>query len=110
MEDKNRTTQCPVTAMLQIIGGKWKPIILYCLTFGTKRFGEIAVRIPHISRKVLSEQLKQLEKDGLIIRKKYNETPPRVEYSLSDSGESLCPVLKSMEAWGEEHILSKHVV
>ena len=49
MEDKNRTTQCPVTAVLQIIGGKWKPIILYCLTFGTKRFGEIAVRIPHIS-------------------------------------------------------------
>jgi len=66
-------TGCPVSATLEIIGGKWKPIILYYLTSGTRRFGDIAVRIPAISRKVLTEQLKELEKDGLIVRTQYKE-------------------------------------
>ncbi len=93
--------------MLEIIGGKWKPIILYNLTFGTRRFGQIDVRIPGISRKVLTEQLRQLEKDGLITRKQYNEIPPRVEYSLTELGKSLSPVFKEMSMWGKEHVLNK---
>ena len=99
-------TLCPVTATLQLIGGRWKTIILYSLTAGTKRFGEIAVRIPDISRKVLTEQLKELEADGLIIREQFKEIPPRVEYSLSDLGKSLAPVIRELESWGMENVLA----
>ena len=99
-------TQCPVTATLQLIGGRWKTIILYTLTAGTKRFGEIAVRIPDISRKVLTEQLKELEADGLILRKQFKEIPPRVEYSLTGMGKSLSPVFREMEIWGTENVLA----
>lgn len=101
-------TQCPVTATLGLIGGKWKTLILYSLTNGTKRFGEIAVRIPDISRKVLTEQLKELEADGLIHRKQYNEIPPRVEYTLSDLGKSLSSVIRELEIWGNEYVLAKN--
>lgn len=100
-------TQCPVTATLQLIGGRWKTIILYCLTSGTKRFGEIAVRIPDISRKVLTEQLKELEADGLIGRVQFREIPPRVEYSLTDLGKSLSGVIHELELWGKENALAK---
>lgn len=99
--------QCPVTAMLELIGGKWKPIILYCLRSETRRFGEIAARIPDISRKVLTEQLKELEEDGLVSRQQYKEIPPRVEYSLTELGKSLSPVLHEMEKWGMEKIVNK---
>lgn len=97
--------KCPITAMLELIGGKWKPIILYCLKADTRRFGEIAVRIPTISRKVLTEQLKELEQDGLVIRQQYSEIPPRVEYSLSELGRSLAPVLDAMEQWGVKNLM-----
>ena len=107
MERIKTKTQCPVTATLQLIGGRWKTIILYCLTFGTKRFGEIAVRIPDISRKVLTEQLKELEADGLIMRKQYKEIPPRVEYSLTVMGKSLSPVIQELEKWGMSNLLEK---
>ena len=100
-------TLCPVTATLNLIGGKWKTLILYCLTNGTKRFGEIAVRIPDISRKVLTEQLKELEADGLIHRKQYSEIPPRVEYTLSELGKSLSSVIRELEIWGSENLLAK---
>ena len=99
-------TQCPVTATLQLIGGRWKTIILYSLSNGTKRFGEIAVRIPDISRKVLTEQLKELEEDGLILREQFKEIPPRVEYSLTDMGRSLSPVINELEKWGLENVLA----
>ena len=98
-------TQCPVTATLQLIGGRWKAIILYSLSAQTRRFGEIAVRIPDISRKVLTEQLKELEADGLILREQYKEIPPRVEYSLSDLGKSLSTVIRELEIWGKENVL-----
>lgn len=98
---------CPVTASIELIGGKWKTIILYSLLSGTRRFGEIAVRIPDISRKVLTEQLKELESDGLILREQYKEIPPRVEYSLTDLGKSLSPVFRELEIWGTENLLSK---
>lgn len=102
---KENEIKCPVSAMLELIGGKWKPIILYCLRTETRRFGEIAARIPTISRKVLTEQLKELEIDNLIIRTQYKEIPPRVEYSLSERGKSMEKVLKEMEKWGNENIL-----
>lgn len=98
---------CPVTATLQLIGGKWKPIIMYCLRTETRRFGEIAVRIPAISRKVLTEQLKELEEDNLIVRKYYKEIPPRVEYSLTAFGKSMEPVFLELEKWGFNNILNK---
>lgn len=102
---RHQEIKCPVSAMLQLIGGKWKPIILYCLRADTRRFGEIAARIPSISRKVLTDQLKELEEDGLVIREQFNETPPRVEYRLSPRGKSMAPVLAAMEKWGNEHVL-----
>jgi len=104
---KKGEVKCPVTGMLQLIGGKWKPIILYCLKSDKRRFGEISARIPALSRKVLTEQLKELEEDGLITRKQFNEIPPRVEYELTELGKSLAPVLNEMEKWGMENIINK---
>lgn len=106
MADLQKKIECPITAMLEIIGGKWKPIILYYLTSGTRRFGEIAVRIPTISRKVLTEQLKELEKDRLIVRKQYKEIPPKVEYSLTELGKSLSSVFDEMAVWGKTNVLA----
>jgi DNA-binding HxlR family transcriptional regulator len=105
MEKKDAATPCPVTATIALIGGRWKTIILYVLSDHTRRFGEIAARMPSISRKVLTEQLKELEADGLISRKQFKELPPRVEYSLTDLGKSLSPVLNEMAAWGKEKVL-----
>lgn len=105
--EKKRTIKCPVTAMLQLIGGKWKPVILYCLKSEKRRFGELSARIPDLSRKVLTQQLKELEEDGLVLRKQYNEIPPRVEYELTELGKSLAPVLAEMEKWGMEHIMER---
>ncbi|MGX7666287.1 winged helix-turn-helix transcriptional regulator [Flavobacterium pedocola] len=105
--NKKGEIKCPVTGMLQLIGGKWKPVILYCLKSDKRRFGEISARIPNISRKVLTEQLKELEEDGLLTRKQYNEIPPRVEYELTELGKSLDPVLTEMEKWGMENIIDK---
>jgi len=107
MASFNEDVDCPISATLEYIGGRWKAVVLYYLTSGKKRFGEIAVRIPTISRKVLTQQLKELERDGLIVRKQYKETPPRVEYALTDLGKSLTAVFKEMAAWGKENVLSK---
>lgn len=100
-------TKCPVTAMFELIGGKWKPVILYCIRSDKRRFGEIAARIPDISRKVLTEQLKELELDGLVVREQFKEIPPRVEYSLTELGKSLSPVLSEMEKWGSAYIINR---
>ena len=100
-------TACPVTATVNLIGGKWKTIILFVLSEKTRRFGEIAARMPNISRKVLTDQLKELETDGLIFRKQYNEIPPRVEYSLTELGVSLTPILEDMAAWGKNKVLNR---
>jgi len=104
---KKGEIKCPVTGMLQLIGGKWKPVILYCLRSDKRRFGEISARIPNLSRKVLTEQLKELEEDGLLTRKQFSEIPPRVEYELTELGKSLTPVLNEMEKWGNENIIYK---
>ncbi|WP_106605399.1 winged helix-turn-helix transcriptional regulator [Chitinophaga ginsengisoli] len=102
----NDFNDCPITATMEVIGGKWKPVILYNLLSGTRRFGEIAVRIPTISRKVLTEQLKEMERDGLVIREQYEEIPPRVEYSLTDKSRSLTSVFKEIADWGNENLLA----
>lgn len=107
MANFNEDVGCPITATLEYIGGRWKAIILYYLSSGKRRFGEIAARIPTISRKVLTQQLKELERDGLIARKQYKEIPPRVEYALTDLGKSLSSVFKEMSTWGMENVLNK---
>ena len=107
MASFNADVNCPITATLEYIGGRWKSVILYYLTSGKRRFGEIAVRLPTISRKVLTQQLKELERDGLVVRKQFKEIPPRVEYSLTDLGKSLTSVFKEMSNWGKENVLSK---
>jgi DNA-binding HxlR family transcriptional regulator len=107
MASFNEDVACPMTATLEYIGGRWKCIILFYLTAGTRRFGEIAARIPTISRKVLTQQLKELEGHGLIERRQYNETPPRVEYTLTNLGNSLTPVFTAMSTWGKTHVLNK---
>jgi DNA-binding HxlR family transcriptional regulator len=84
---------------MNIIGGKWKPIIIYILANGQLRFGKLLIFIPTISKKVLTEQLRELEEDGLIIRERYAETPPRVEYSLSETGKALLPILRQLSEW-----------
>jgi DNA-binding HxlR family transcriptional regulator len=107
MANFNDDIKCPIAATLAYIGGRWKTVILYYLSSGKKRFGEIAVRLPTISRKVLTQTLKELERDGLIVRKEYQEIPLRVEYSLTDLGKSLASVFKEMADWGKENVLNK---
>ncbi len=102
MTDFKEISDCPITTTLGYIGGRWKTVILYIIDNRTLRFGEISVRIPAISRKVLTEQLKELVKDGVLSREKFNETPPRVEYSVTEFGKSLKSVLTEMENWGAE--------
>jgi len=90
---------CPVTHSMNIIGGKWKPIIIFLLSRGKLRFGKLIMFMPAISRKVLTNQLRELEADGLIIREKFAEIPPRVEYSLTKKSEELVPILWSLAKW-----------
>ncbi|ANS74532.1 MarR family transcriptional regulator [Paenibacillus yonginensis] len=95
---------CPVEATLSVMGGKWKAVILWRLVKGTKRFNELERSISQITRKMLTEQLRELERDNLIIRNVYPEVPPKVEYSLSDYGRTFIPVLQSMAQWGLVHL------
>jgi len=94
---------CPVTTTLSVIGGKWKPIILYTLYEDTKRFSQIKKLIPAISQKMLTQQLRELEADEIISRKVHPVVPPKVEYSMTDHGRTLIPILDAMVAWGERH-------
>ena len=92
---------CPVETTLTLIGDKWKVLILRDLLPGTKRFGELKKSIGSVSQKVLTAQLRAMEENGLVHRKVYAEVPPRVEYSLTELGQSLKSILDSMWAWGE---------
>ncbi len=100
---------CPVETTLTLISNKWKVLILRDLMPGTKRFGELKKSIGHVTQKVLTTQLRQMEESGLLIRKVYAEVPPRVEYTLTELGYSLKPVLDILWAWGEEY-KKRHVV
>ena len=94
---------CPVETTLTLISDKWKVLILRDLLPGTKRFGELKKSIGHVSQKVLTAQLRQMEQSGLVNRKVYAEVPPKVEYSLTDVGYSLKPILDAMWTWGEKY-------
>ncbi len=97
---------CPITATIDVIGGKWKPPIIWLLLkAGTLRFGELNRVIPGMALKVLSRSLKELEADGIIVRKVYPEVPPRVEYSLSEKGESLREIMHLLSQWSRKHVL-----
>lgn len=98
---------CPVETTLTLIGNKWKVLILRDLLPGTKRFGELKKSLGSVSQKVLTAQLRDMEADGLVLRTVYPEVPPRVEYTLTDLGMSLKPVLDSMLTWGENYKASK---
>ena len=94
---------CPVDTTLTLIGDKWKVLILRDLMPGTKRFGELKKSVGNVSQKVLTAQLRAMEESGLISRKVYAEVPPRVEYTLTQLGKSLKPILDAMQNWGEEY-------
>jgi DNA-binding HxlR family transcriptional regulator len=103
MLTKEELPACPVATTVQLIGNKWKLLILRNLLVGTQRFNELRRTIPGISQKVLTENLRSLEEDGIVIRKVYAEVPPHVEYSLSDLGETMRPIIKAMEIWGTNY-------
>ena len=98
-----RRPACAVERTLDLIDGKWKGVILFHLQAGTQRFGELRRRMPGITQRMLTKQLRALEEDHLVIRKVYAEVPPRVEYTLSEIGESLRPVIETLRTWGENH-------
>jgi len=90
---------CSITHLMNILGNRWKPLILYLLSRGCLRFGKLVILLPSISRKVLTDQLKELESDGLISRHSFHETPPRVEYALTDKAKTLLPIFRELSDW-----------
>jgi DNA-binding HxlR family transcriptional regulator len=95
---------CPTEATLDAIGGKYKGMLLYHLLDGTKRFGELRKLMPNVTQRTMTLQLRELETVGIVSRKVYPIVPPKVEYSLTELGRSLEPILRLMQAWGVEHM------
>ena len=93
------STKCPMTRAMATIGTKWKPIIIFTVGKKNIRFGQLAAQMPLISRKVLTDQLKELEEDGILIREAFGEVPPRVEYHLTEKGLELLPIFSQMCQW-----------
>jgi len=104
MKDYNEAYNCPMEVTLELIGGKYKTLILWHLIDRTLRFSELSRLIPQATPKMLTQQLKDLERDGFIVRKVYPVVPPKVEYSLSDFGKTLLPILDVMCDWGREYM------
>lgn len=100
MINKTELPACPVETTLMLIGDKWKVLILRDLRSGTKRFGELKKSVTGISQKVLTSNLRDMEGNGILTRKVFPEVPPRVEYTLTDLGHSMMPILDAMEQWG----------
>lgn len=102
---------CPITATMKVLGGKWKPILINAIYFtAPARFGELKRSVNGITQSMLTQQLRELEDDGIISRKIYAEIPPRVEYTLTDFGLTLSPILQSMAKWGKEYRINKQKV
>ena len=97
---KDLEIRCPVSRTLKVIGGKWKPLIIYHLDWGERRNGQLRRAIPEITQKMLTQQLRELERDGLVEREVFPVVPPRVDYMLTDLGKSVLPVLEAMASWG----------
>jgi DNA-binding HxlR family transcriptional regulator len=94
---------CPVTLTTEVIGGRWKHLIIYMINLGVNRFGAMQRTLPNISKNMLTQELRDLEKNGIISRKIFAEIPPRVEYSLTDWGRETLPILEAMAKWGEKY-------
>lgn len=104
MSRSEKDYNCYFELTLDIVGGKWKPIILYYLgELGVLRYSELKRNIPSINERMLTRQLKELEADKIIIRKSYNQVPPKVEYSLSTYGEKVVPILRDLKKWGRDY-------
>jgi len=95
---------CPVEAALDIIGGKWKAILLFHILDGTKRFGELGRLLPGLTQRMLTTQLRELEADGVIARTVYPQVPPKVEYAITPFGRTLEPLLKELALWADSHV------
>src|SRR5262245_20022725 len=102
-ENPKKEVSCPVETTLQVIGGRWKVLVLHHLLDGTMRFGALTRALRGISARTLNKQLRELEADGIITRKVYQQIPPMVEYSVTPKGKKLKPVLLAMHAWGESY-------
>lgn len=96
---------CPLELVQRIVGGKWKIIILWALSTQTRRFNELQKLFPNITQTMLTNQLRELERDGFVHREIYRQVPPKVEYSLTAMGEKFVPIVKQMNKWGEENLL-----
>jgi DNA-binding HxlR family transcriptional regulator len=111
MSRRQKNYHGPVEATVDILSGRWKPLILWALMDGTLRFGqieeELSVYTPNITQRMLTRQLRELEDDGLVVRKVYPEVPPRVEYTLTERYKSLLPIVEQMYAWGNEHMADR---
>ena len=101
---RDREYSCGLDAALDVIGGKWKVLIMWPLRDAPKRFGELRRETPGISEKMLIQTLKEMELDGIVLRQDFKEVPPRVEYSLTEFGRSLCDALMPLCQWGEQHM------
>jgi DNA-binding HxlR family transcriptional regulator len=107
LNEKELAAICPMHNVMRVLGGRWKIALLYFIHQQHNRFSLLQKKMPFITTKMLSQQLKELEKDSLVVRKIYAEMPPRVEYSLTKKGKSLLPVLENLYKWGEKHIKSQ---
>ena len=103
---RNKAYHCPIEVVINLINGKWKSELIWLIRDEPKRFGEIRRLLDGVSAKVLTEQLRELEHDGLIVRESYPVIPPRVEYTLSEKGKSLWPLLDSLYEWGVDYLES----
>ncbi|HEY3402527.1 MAG TPA: helix-turn-helix domain-containing protein [Ohtaekwangia sp.] len=99
---------CPVTATMGVIGGKWKLLILYLIYNEINRFGKMSMMLKDISKQMLTSQLRELENDGIVERKIYPEIPPRVEYFMTAKGKTLLPIIELMRDWGNENLLKSN--
>ncbi len=96
---------CPVSTTLKVIGGKWKTLILYFISVDINRFGQLQRMMPGCSKRMMTTQLRELEKDGIVHREVFAEVPPKVIYSLTEKGKSLRPIFESLSKWGIENVL-----
>ena len=102
--NNDKAYRCAIEITIDLIAGKWKALILCHLSIGTTRFSALNRTFPHITQKMLTQQLRELEEDGLVTRTVYAQVPPKVEYSLTVFGESLMPVIRSMSEWGKQYL------
>ncbi|MDG4657135.1 helix-turn-helix domain-containing protein [Ectobacillus antri] len=109
MKQLNQEYQCAINMVIEIIGGKWKVLILWNLNEGTKRFNELKRAMPGITQKMLTQQLRELEEHGLVMRTVYEEVPPRVEYTTTDLGKKIQPTLFEMCKWGDLYAEEKGI-